>query len=267
MSGIEWRKRTVTSNGVSLAVRESSGEGPAVIFLTGLGTPQSVWSRVAERISGEHRVITFDYRGHGRSGVAGEYSFDLLLDDVSAVLDATDARNPLLCGWSLGADLAVWHAAGHSDVHHVIALDGGIPAEPVAAEADWMDSWRARLLGGLARMFGAGVRMSTGELLALTDELHERRRSILDAYARVSCPVEVVLAETPNDAVAAGRTEGGTGQVSDETWRAGAHRLAAAYPNVPIRWLESDHAMPIRVPHRIADLIAGAFHPQQPGGD
>jgi pimeloyl-ACP methyl ester carboxylesterase len=261
MSRVQWRKRTITSNGVSIAVREGTGHGPDVVLLNGLGTPQSVWSQVAGRIAEEHRVITFDYRGHGRSAVAEEYSFDLLLDDISAVLAATEARDPMLCGWSMGADLAVWHAASHSDIRHVIALDGGIPAEPVAPEPGRTDSRTARLVGALARMFGVGVLMSVGEIDALIDDVQEKRRSLLDGYARVSCPVEVVLADASNDS---GRDDSDAAQESGQVWQAGARRLADAYPDVPIRWLDSDHAMPIRVPQQIADMIAGAFHSQRP---
>jgi pimeloyl-ACP methyl ester carboxylesterase len=110
MRGRDWTWQSVAHDGVVLSMR-SDGDGPTVVLLTGLGSLQQAWGRVARLLRNDHRVITFDYRGHGRSSPAVSYSFDSFLDDVAAVLQAAAVTRPILCGWSFGADLAVWFAA------------------------------------------------------------------------------------------------------------------------------------------------------------
>jgi pimeloyl-ACP methyl ester carboxylesterase len=99
-------------DGVRLVWREV-GEGAPVILLHGLFSNASVnWIKYghAERIAGAgFRVILPDLRAHGDSGAphdAGHYPPDVLIDDVSDLIDhlALDAYD--LGGFSLGARTA-----------------------------------------------------------------------------------------------------------------------------------------------------------------
>jgi pimeloyl-ACP methyl ester carboxylesterase len=97
---------TVDSDGVSLAVEET-GEGVAVVLLHGLTATRRyvvMGSRSLER-SG-HRVIAYDARGHGASSPApapDAYGYDLLAEDLRAVLDAAGVERAVLAGASMGA--------------------------------------------------------------------------------------------------------------------------------------------------------------------
>jgi pimeloyl-ACP methyl ester carboxylesterase len=90
---------------------EQAGEGPAVVLLHGLTATRRyvvMGSRTLER-SG-HRVVAYDARGHGRSTPAPDptaYTYQLLADDLEAVLDRLGASRAILAGASMGAHTAV----------------------------------------------------------------------------------------------------------------------------------------------------------------
>jgi pimeloyl-ACP methyl ester carboxylesterase len=105
-------------------------------------------SRAIER-SGR-RVIAYDARGHGASGPAEgpeRYTYDELVDDAVAVLDAAGAERAALVGQSMGAATAVGLALAHPE--RVSALVIITPAHLGAPSAD-LEKWDA-LADGLER--------------------------------------------------------------------------------------------------------------------
>lgn len=102
--------RIDAGGGVSLD-GEQAGEGPAVVLLHGLTATRRyvvMGSRALER-SG-HRVVAYDARGHGRSTPAPDrasYGYELLADDLEALLDQLGLVRVILAGASMGAHTAV----------------------------------------------------------------------------------------------------------------------------------------------------------------
>lgn len=105
---------TVTAPDGTLLSGESVGEGPAIVLLHGLTATRRyvvMGSRALER-SG-YRVISYDARGHGRSGPAADrdsYTYELLVSDLLAVLEAAGVERATLAGASMGAHTAVHFA-------------------------------------------------------------------------------------------------------------------------------------------------------------
>jgi pimeloyl-ACP methyl ester carboxylesterase len=101
---------TIESGGVTLAGQEA-GEGVPIVLLHGLTATRRyvvMGSRTLER-SG-HRVIAYDARGHGASTPAPDrlaYGYELLADDLEAVLDALGIERAVLAGASMGAHTAL----------------------------------------------------------------------------------------------------------------------------------------------------------------
>lgn len=99
-------ERTVSNDGVSLALEEA-GEGTPVILLHGLTASRRyvvMGSRALER-SG-HRVISYDARGHGRSSPASRadaYGYAELCGDLRSVMDGLGIERAVLAGASMGA--------------------------------------------------------------------------------------------------------------------------------------------------------------------
>lgn len=95
----------VDRGGWSLAAVES-GQGagaPVVVMSNSLGATRAMWDRQADWLGESARVIRYDTRGHGASDTPdGPYSFDALVDDVLAVMDAFDVGRAAYVGLSLG---------------------------------------------------------------------------------------------------------------------------------------------------------------------
>lgn len=80
----------------------AAGEGSPVVLVHGITESSRSWDPVIERLTGTHRVITLDLRGHGTSQSAADMGLDALAGDVVTVLAAAGASEPHLVGHSLG---------------------------------------------------------------------------------------------------------------------------------------------------------------------
>ncbi|MBV8794788.1 MAG: alpha/beta fold hydrolase [Hyphomicrobiales bacterium] len=90
------------------------GQGSPVIFLHGGLANTDYWGNQVPAVAAHHTVILVDSRGHGRSTRDERpYGYDLMTDDVVAVLDALKIAKADVVGWSdggiLGIDLALRH--------------------------------------------------------------------------------------------------------------------------------------------------------------
>jgi non-heme chloroperoxidase len=126
---------TVTApDGVALAVQESGNpDGPAIVFIHGLLGSRLNWEQQIDSapLRG-YRLITYDLRGHGLSGKpAGLEPYRQgrrWADDLAAVLAATQARKPVLAGWSLGGAVISNYLAAYGDagIGGAVYVDGVI---------------------------------------------------------------------------------------------------------------------------------------------
>ena len=57
----------VNVSDINLHYTDSGGQGQAVLLLHGLASHSGIWDFVGPILSHDHRVITIDQRGHGRS--------------------------------------------------------------------------------------------------------------------------------------------------------------------------------------------------------
>ncbi|MFZ0017194.1 MAG: alpha/beta hydrolase [Acetobacteraceae bacterium] len=90
------------------------GAGPPVVLLHGGLANSDYWGNQVRALEARHMVIVVDSRGHGRSTRdARPYGYDLMADDVVALLDTLHIAKADVVGWSdgaiLGLDLAIRH--------------------------------------------------------------------------------------------------------------------------------------------------------------
>jgi pimeloyl-ACP methyl ester carboxylesterase len=90
------------------------GQGSPVIFLHGGLANTDYWGNQVPAVAAHHTVILMDSRGHGRSTRdARPYGYDLMADDVVALMDVLKIPKADVVGWSdggiLGLDLAMRH--------------------------------------------------------------------------------------------------------------------------------------------------------------
>jgi len=95
--------------GVKLEVLDWGGQGPPLIFLTGLGNTAHVFDSFALHFTGKHHVYGITRRGYGASSVVrpineANYDADRLGDDVLAVLMALKIDRPILAGHSIAGE-------------------------------------------------------------------------------------------------------------------------------------------------------------------
>jgi len=100
-------------NGVSIRYA-IYGHGSPVIFLHGGLANADYWGNQVPAVAAHHTVILMDSRGHGRSTRdARPYGYDLMADDVVALMDNLKIAKADIVGWSdggiLGIDLAMRH--------------------------------------------------------------------------------------------------------------------------------------------------------------
>jgi pimeloyl-ACP methyl ester carboxylesterase len=90
------------------------GHGSPVVFLHGGLANADYWGDQVPAVAAHHTVILLDSRGHGRSARDGRpYGYDLMADDVVALMDHLDIARADIVGWSdggiIGIDLAIRH--------------------------------------------------------------------------------------------------------------------------------------------------------------
>ncbi|HEY2905813.1 MAG TPA: alpha/beta fold hydrolase [Vicinamibacterales bacterium] len=93
---------------------DERGRGEPLLLIMGLGAPSDSWHRVAPVLAEHYRVILFDNRGVGRSGVPpGPYAIATMAADAAAVLDAAGVESAHVFGASMGGYIAQELMLGH----------------------------------------------------------------------------------------------------------------------------------------------------------
>jgi len=92
------------------------GHGRPVVLLHGGLANSDWWAFQVKALRVNHRVIVVDSRGHGRSTRdTTPYSYDLMADDVIALMDKLQIKRADIVGWSDGANQALDIAMRHPD--------------------------------------------------------------------------------------------------------------------------------------------------------
>jgi 3-oxoadipate enol-lactonase len=91
---------------------EGRDDAPALMLSNSLGTSLNMWDDQAGEFAKHFRLIRYDRRGHGRSGVPqGPYSMERFGRDVLSVLDALGVEKTNWCGLSMGGMVGQWLGA------------------------------------------------------------------------------------------------------------------------------------------------------------
>jgi len=103
----------VNADGCPIYVEvEGPERAPVLMLSNSLGTTLNMWDRQVAPFTQHFRLVRYDRRGHGRSGVPkGPYTMERLGRDVLAVLDALDIKRINWCGLSMGGMVGQWLGA------------------------------------------------------------------------------------------------------------------------------------------------------------
>jgi 3-oxoadipate enol-lactonase/4-carboxymuconolactone decarboxylase len=147
----------VVVNGIALDYAIAGPDGaPVIAFANSLGGTAAMWDAVTARLAGRYRCLTYDNRGHGRSGTSDRpTSIDDLAADLAAILAAAGLASAHVVGLSLGGMIAQALAAGQPDRVDRLVLVATAPYLP-PAEA-WRDRAATVRAGGMAAVADAVV--------------------------------------------------------------------------------------------------------------
>lgn len=201
--------------GVGIAYEVHGASGPWLTFSHSLGCSRHMWRRQIEALSGSHRVLAYDLRGHGESEVdARQGSLALFASDVCALMDELGIQASHFVGVSVGGMIGQTLAIEAPERISSLVLANTTPFMPPAA----MPMWQQRVqlaqekgVGSLAqpsmeRWFPEAFRKAHPELIA--DLLAEFSTTSTQGYvsccqaimdldtreglARIQCPTLIV---------------------------------------------------------------------------
>jgi 3-oxoadipate enol-lactonase len=85
-----------------------SADGLPLVLIHGFPFNQAMWNPQVRSLAGCARIITYDIRGHGSSSVGdGQFTVEMFVDDLVALLDSFSIKQAVLCGLSLGGYIAL----------------------------------------------------------------------------------------------------------------------------------------------------------------
>lgn len=122
------------------------GAGRPVLFLAGWGLDSRIWGgTMAALVDPGLRAVAYDRRGHGRSTDPGRIDYDLLADDLAAVLDTMGHREITVVAHSGAAGEVLRYLGRHGSSRierlflvgaagpKMISTEKGMPGIPAAA--------------------------------------------------------------------------------------------------------------------------------------
>jgi 3-oxoadipate enol-lactonase len=129
-------------NGTTIHYRiDGTGDGPVLMLSNSLASNLHMWNMQVEPLEMEgFRVLRYDSRGHGRSGVpAGPYTIETLADDAVGLLDHLGIEKVHFCGLSKGGMVGQMLGARHADRLITLTIADS------AAQLGTADTWNDRI--------------------------------------------------------------------------------------------------------------------------
>ena len=100
--------KTVLNGADILYVEQGDVTALPVLFIHGFPFAHGMWAPQLEAVGARHRAVAYDLRGHGESAVGdGQYTIELHVDDLLALLDHLGIAKAVLVGLSMGGYVAL----------------------------------------------------------------------------------------------------------------------------------------------------------------
>jgi 3-oxoadipate enol-lactonase len=126
--------RVIVDDGVALATTVAGDpDAPGLLLVHGFGGAKEDFGDHVDALAREHRVVTFDLRGHGESDGPDDpsvYSLDRLAVDTLAVAEATGLHGLRLLGHSMGGMVVRRIALAHPERLAALILMDTSPGPP-----------------------------------------------------------------------------------------------------------------------------------------
>ena len=163
---------------------------PRMVLIHSLALDASVWDGVVANLAGNAEILTYDCRGHGRSGrIAGAFTAELFARDLAELLTHVGWQNAMIAGCSMGGCVAQALAGLYPSRVSALALIDTTAWYGEDAPKTWREraaAARAKGLEGLAdfqttRWFGDRFRSEQPGLVSATTRVF--LANDIDCYA------------------------------------------------------------------------------------
>jgi len=151
---------TVELNGLTFRckVDGEAPDAPWVIFSNSLGTDLTVWDAQVAALAGRFRILRYDQRGHGGTGVpSGPCDFAQLGDDALALLDRFGIERCSFVGLSMGVPTGLRLVDRHPERVERLVLCDGQAATASGGGGIWAERIQQVRDGGMAAFADATV--------------------------------------------------------------------------------------------------------------
>ena len=144
--------KTVNVNGVDIAYRfDGPQDGRVLLVANSLMANGSMWDWNVPALADRYRVLRYDKRGHGKSGVApGPYSIAQLADDAVGLLDVLKIEKVHFMGLSIGGMIGQQLGARYPE--RILSLSLCNTASEMPPRSLWEDRFQTARSQGLASL-------------------------------------------------------------------------------------------------------------------
>ena len=203
-------------NGVKIHY-EVHGSGPTILLSHGYSSTSRMWDGQVAALKDRYQVVVWDFRGHGESDYpkdAAQYSEELTVGDMQALLDFVGARKAIVAGLSLGGYMSLAFHASHPDrVRALMLFDTGPGFKKDEARAKWNATAHARAarfdaegLNALNQSDGVKLtrhRDASGLAGAARGMLAQKNDRVIQSLDKVSVPTLVLVGANDTNFLAA----------------------------------------------------------------
>lgn len=139
---------TVRNTRMFYRLQGNSGR-PVLILSHSISTDHAMWEQQVADLLPHFQILRYDTRGHGGSDATpGEYSIEMLSQDILALADALEISQFAFCGLSLGGAIGQWVAAHAPErITHLVLANTSPQFGP---RANWETRITTVLNGGMS---------------------------------------------------------------------------------------------------------------------
>lgn len=106
-----------------LVFTEGNPLNKPLIFIHGFPYDHSMWDKQVDYFKQKYFCITYDIRGLGQSPSGnGQFTMEMFVDDLEAIINELKLDNPVLCGLSMGGYISLRALARFEDKFSAVIL-------------------------------------------------------------------------------------------------------------------------------------------------
>ncbi|MFC1977237.1 alpha/beta fold hydrolase [Chloroflexota bacterium] len=166
---------------------EVTGNGRWLTLIHGAGDNLEAWWNQVPVFSGHYRVLIYDVRGYGQTEPpSGEYSSDILTQDLYELLKTLGVSETYVLGYSMGGRVAVGLTLSHPELVKalIIANSGVAPAQRSQEEMQEMTKLRQERVKTVEK-HGLEPIMDESTAMVFSPGWPEQNPAVFEHYKRI----------------------------------------------------------------------------------